>query len=149
MQLLAGLGPFGLPELAIILVIVILIFGMGRLPEVGGAVGKGIREFRKATKDDENAAAMTPTTMSSTSTPAGMGQAPSSTMTAGMPTNTGAPMADMPAANADAFAPISATPMPNPSGAINSMFCGECGARNPRTSKFCAECGHTIGTPVS
>lgn len=55
MQLLAGIGPFGLPELAIIAFIVILVFGVGRLPEVGGAVGKSIREFRKATKDDEHA----------------------------------------------------------------------------------------------
>jgi sec-independent protein translocase protein TatA len=53
MQLLAGLGPLGLPELAVIAFIVVLVFGVGRLPEVGGAVGKGIREFRKATKEDE------------------------------------------------------------------------------------------------
>jgi sec-independent protein translocase protein TatA len=53
MPLLAGLGPLGLPELAVIAFIVVLVFGVGRLPEVGGAVGKGIREFRKATKDDE------------------------------------------------------------------------------------------------
>lgn len=59
MQLLAGLGPLGLPELAIIAFIVVLVFGVGRLPEVGGAVGKGIREFRKATKDDEHADAAT------------------------------------------------------------------------------------------
>lgn len=37
-------GPF---ELIIILVIVIMIFGVGKLPEVGGAVGKTIREFRR------------------------------------------------------------------------------------------------------
>src|SRR4029079_9937180 len=58
MQLLAGLGPLGLAELAIIAFIVVLVFGVGRLPEVGGAVGKGIREFRKATKDDETAPPM-------------------------------------------------------------------------------------------
>jgi len=52
MPVLAGIGPFGPWELALILLIVVLIFGVGRLPEVGGAVGKGIREFRKATKDD-------------------------------------------------------------------------------------------------
>ena len=44
------MGPF---ELMIVLAIVIIIFGVGRLPEIGGAVGKGIREFRKASKDDE------------------------------------------------------------------------------------------------
>lgn len=38
----------GLPELLIILVIVIVVFGVGRLGEIGGAVGKGIREFRAA-----------------------------------------------------------------------------------------------------
>jgi sec-independent protein translocase protein TatA len=54
MELLAGIGPLGVPELIIIAFIVILIFGVGRLPEVGGAVGKGIREFRKATKDGDD-----------------------------------------------------------------------------------------------
>lgn len=53
MPLLAGIGPLGVPELLIIAFIVILVFGVGRLPEVGGALGKGIREFRKSTKDDE------------------------------------------------------------------------------------------------
>ncbi|TAK54579.1 MAG: twin-arginine translocase TatA/TatE family subunit [Dehalococcoidia bacterium] len=53
MPLLAGLGPLGVPELLIIAFVVILIFGVGRLPEVGGALGKGIREFRKSTKDDD------------------------------------------------------------------------------------------------
>jgi sec-independent protein translocase protein TatA len=48
-----GFGSLGLPELLIILVIVIIIFGVGRLPEVGGALGKGIREFRKATQGEE------------------------------------------------------------------------------------------------
>lgn len=35
-------------ELAIILVIVLVIFGAGRLPEIGGAIGRSIREFRKS-----------------------------------------------------------------------------------------------------
>jgi sec-independent protein translocase protein TatA len=38
----------GLGELVIILVIVIIIFGVGKLPELGGALGKGISEFRRA-----------------------------------------------------------------------------------------------------
>ena len=42
----------GLPELLIVLVIVIIIFGVGRLGEIGGALGKGIKEFRSATRDD-------------------------------------------------------------------------------------------------
>jgi sec-independent protein translocase protein TatA len=39
----------GVPELIIILVIVLLIFGAGRLPAIGAALGKGIRAFRKST----------------------------------------------------------------------------------------------------
>ena len=44
----------GIPELLIILVIVLVIFGAGRLPEIGGALGKSIRNFKKAAdgKDD-------------------------------------------------------------------------------------------------
>ena len=42
----------GLPELIIVLVIVIIIFGVGRLGDIGGALGKGIKEFRSATRDE-------------------------------------------------------------------------------------------------
>jgi sec-independent protein translocase protein TatA len=47
------MGRIGLPELLIILVIIILIFGANRLPEIGKGIGKGIRNFKDATKDDE------------------------------------------------------------------------------------------------
>ena len=45
-----SLGP---TELILILVIVVIFFGVGRLPEVFGGLGKGIREFRRAAKDVE------------------------------------------------------------------------------------------------
>ncbi len=48
-----GLGP---TELLIILGVVLLIFGPSKLPEVGRAIGRGIREFRSAAKDIEEAA---------------------------------------------------------------------------------------------
>ncbi len=48
------LGRVGLPELIIILMIVILIFGANRLPELGKSIGKGIRNFKDATKDGDN-----------------------------------------------------------------------------------------------
>ncbi len=38
----------GIPELIVILVLALIIFGPGKLPEVGKSVGKSIREFRKA-----------------------------------------------------------------------------------------------------
>ncbi|TMB87283.1 MAG: twin-arginine translocase TatA/TatE family subunit [Chloroflexi bacterium] len=43
--------PFHPIWLAVILVVVLIIFGPGRLPELGGAVGKAMREFRKATSE--------------------------------------------------------------------------------------------------
>lgn len=39
---------FGMPELVIILVIVVVLFGGGRLPEIGSALGKSIKNFRQA-----------------------------------------------------------------------------------------------------
>ncbi|MDY6911963.1 MAG: twin-arginine translocase TatA/TatE family subunit [Chloroflexota bacterium] len=45
---------FGLPEVAIILVIILIVFGVGKLPQVGGALGKGIREFRKAKSGEDS-----------------------------------------------------------------------------------------------
>jgi len=44
---------FGIPEMLIILAIVTMIFGVGRLPELGGAFGKSIRNFKKASEGRE------------------------------------------------------------------------------------------------
>ncbi len=52
-MLAVGIGPIGPFEMIAILVIVVIIFGVGRLPEVGGAVGKSIREFRRASKEPD------------------------------------------------------------------------------------------------
>lgn len=108
MVVLAGIFGLGAPELGIILIIVILLFGVGRLPEVGSAVGKGIREFRHATQDEKDKEKKDETVARS---------------------------AEQPAANAGA----SASP--------ESVFCGECGTRNPRTAKFCASCGSALQIP--
>ena len=41
----------GMPELVVILVIILIIFGAGKLPEIGSGIGKGIKNFKSATKD--------------------------------------------------------------------------------------------------
>jgi len=43
----------GWPEIVIILVIVLIIFGAGKLPQIGNAIGKSLKEFRKARSDIE------------------------------------------------------------------------------------------------
>lgn len=43
----------GTTELVLILVIVVIIFGVGKLPEIGSGMGKAIKNFKKATDDSE------------------------------------------------------------------------------------------------
>lgn len=38
----------GVPELVLVLVMIMVLFGLGKLSQVGGAIGKGVREFRRA-----------------------------------------------------------------------------------------------------
>ncbi|TAK00177.1 MAG: twin-arginine translocase TatA/TatE family subunit [Chloroflexota bacterium] len=54
------LNSFGPLELIIILVIALLVIGPGKLPEVGAALGKSIREFRKAATDVKEATSLEP-----------------------------------------------------------------------------------------
>ncbi len=60
---MAGLG---WQELLIVLVIVVIIFGAGKLPEIGGALGKSIKEFKRASDDETDALPNQSTTNTST-----------------------------------------------------------------------------------
>ncbi len=44
----------GMPELLIILVIILIIFGVGKLPQIGSALGKGINNFKKSVSDNSD-----------------------------------------------------------------------------------------------
>ncbi len=44
----------GMPELVVILVIIVIIFGAGKLPEIGSGIGKGIKNFKEATKKEDD-----------------------------------------------------------------------------------------------
>jgi len=48
------MGRIGLGELVVIFLIIVVLFGTKRLPEIGQALGKALREFRKAGKDIED-----------------------------------------------------------------------------------------------
>lgn len=52
---MAAAGPFGLGplELVIILLVLVMIFGASRLADLGGSLGKGIKEFKKNVQDDD------------------------------------------------------------------------------------------------
>jgi sec-independent protein translocase protein TatA len=51
--LIAFMGPFGIQELLIILVIAVLLFGGKKIPEVAKGLGEGIRNFKNALKSEE------------------------------------------------------------------------------------------------
>jgi sec-independent protein translocase protein TatA len=46
-------GSFGPMEIGLILLIVLLVFGAGKLPEVGGAIGKSFKSFKKAIREPD------------------------------------------------------------------------------------------------
>lgn len=104
------LGPW---ELIIVLLIVVVVFGAGRLAEIGGALGKGIREFRSATKEGDDVKA-----------------GPVATATAAMPTTASVPAAGTSVAGT---APAAA--------AAGENTCPSCGTVNPATQAFCGQCG--------
>ena len=96
---------FGPAELAIILVVVVLIFGTSRLGELGGSLGKGIKDFRKELKDDSD---VTPAT---TATQLPAAQVVVTTAPAAAP----APAAGVICANCDT------------ENSPTAVFCNECG----------------------
>jgi sec-independent protein translocase protein TatA len=63
--------PFGisLPELIILLVVLLLVFGAKRLPEMGRSLGRGMREFKDSVSGIEESVSTTPPTPTTTTTP--------------------------------------------------------------------------------
>ena len=74
-----GLGALQPGHLIVVLVIVLLIFGPGKLPELGKAVGDGLRELKKATGGEEKPAAAAETT-AATATVTPISAAPTASM---------------------------------------------------------------------
>jgi len=100
----------GLPELAIILVIALLVIGPGKLPDVASALGKSIREFRKAATDVQDSVKLdTPAAPAAPApapapiapaAPAPAAPAPNTLAAAATPNELSAPAAPDPAATA-------------------------------------------------
>ena len=53
MYVIGMFGAIGMPELIIILVIILIIFGAGKLPEIGASMGKAIRNFKGTAEEEE------------------------------------------------------------------------------------------------
>ena len=104
----------GVPELLIIAVIVVLLFGPGKAADLGGALGKSIREFRKAS----NEPADRPGTASAQ---AGTEQPPTLTMSSSSEQRSNGTAATS-----------------------SAHYCIECGASIGEAQKFCSSCGTRV-----
>lgn len=68
------LGNLGLTEIVILMLVLLLVFGARRIPEIGSSLGKGIKEFKKSLRDVvEDEPAQTPPASSSSSFPPSQG----------------------------------------------------------------------------
>ena len=67
-------GWIGLPELIVLLVVLLLIFGPKRLPEMGRSLGKGMREFKDSISGKDDEPAELPPPQEETPVPAGTGR---------------------------------------------------------------------------
>ena len=110
---------FGPMELVIILVIALMIFGAGKLPEVGSALGRGIKEFKKSTADEPQQLS------ASTAQPA---------------------PAPPPVAAAAPIVPPTASATAPSAAAATGPFCPKCGTRATGDNRFCASCGASLPT---
>ena len=116
-----GLGALQPGHLIVILVIVLLIFGPGKLPELGKAMGDGLRELKKATGGEEHKdAALSPASTTATAVASPPAPAASAPITSSSVTPIGA-------------APTMAT-----------RACPSCRGAVPVGDKFCGNCGATI-----
>jgi len=116
-----GLGALQPGHLIVILVIVLLIFGPGKLPELGKAMGDGLRELKKATGGEEHKDTAT-TTASTTAT--AVAPPPAPVVPAPMSSST--------------VTPIGAAPT------MATRACPSCRGAVPVGDKFCGNCGATI-----
>jgi|SRR5438132_9157638 len=103
-----GVGALQPGHLIVILVIVLLIFGPGKLPELGKAMGDGLRELKKATSGDQEKEASAASTAAATA-----------------PTGTVTPIASA----------TRTCPSCRGSVAMSDKFCGNCGASMEQVSR--------------
>src|SRR5437868_4403860 len=112
-----GLGALQPGHLIVVLVIVLLIFGPGKLPELGKAMGDGLRELKKATSNEDHKDAGT--VAATTTAPPPVAAAPAPMVTSSV-------------------TPITAAPT------MATRACPSCRGAVPVGDKFCGNCGATM-----
>ncbi|MGD0764782.1 MAG: twin-arginine translocase TatA/TatE family subunit [Dehalococcoidia bacterium] len=118
-------------EILVVLLVVAMIFGVGKVPEIGSALGKSIREFRSAIREEESHAQV------------------SEVKPEGLPSAAGVVCASCGAANAtDSRFCTSCGSM---TGALLStgVACPICGVTSAANAKFCTSCGSSLSAVSS
>ena len=158
-----GIGPW---EIVVLLIVLVIIFGAGRLSQVGGAVGRSVREFRSAVQDEPAVATVVAppvicgacqasnlasnhfcsTCGASLSAPA---TASAAAPLAAAPTEAthGATVAATAAAEADH--PVSIPPVAPVVAPTPTNTCPSCATVNPPGQPFCGQCGTRLGTAAA
>jgi sec-independent protein translocase protein TatA len=126
-----GLGALQPAHLIVILVIVLLIFGPGKLPELGRAMGDGLRELKKATGGDDKD--------KDTATATATLPAPS------VPTSPVAPVSPVGGSASAGGSATAGTPI-GTAPTMASRACPSCRGAVPVGDKFCGNCGTTVET---
>jgi len=112
------MGNLGAPELILILLVIIVFFGAKKIPDIAQGIGKGIREFRKASRDiQEEADQEQPNTL--------------------IAENLKCPHCSSPIVKDAKFCPSCGR-------SLQGAKCSKCGAANESGSKFCKECGNRL-----
>ena len=112
------MGNLGAPELILILLVIIVFFGAKKIPDIAQGIGKGIREFRKASRDiQEEVNVDQPTTM--------------------VAEKFTCPHCSEPIVKDAKFCPSCGR-------SLHGAKCSNCGAANESGSKFCRECGNKL-----
>jgi sec-independent protein translocase protein TatA len=133
---------FGPWELVILLIIVVVIFGAGRLSQIGGALGKSVREFRSATQDELAAKSSTAGTSKSVTTVAVPG---ATVVTTTAPVTKACPSCGHANAATLNFCSECGTALAAASEPRENT-CPSCATVNPAGQAFCGQCGTRLTT---
>lgn len=132
----------------ILLVIVLIIWGPGKLPSVGNALGRSIKEFKKASQDEGPYPATNPPAATF---------APSLAMAAASPVagDPSCPSCGKPNPAESRFCSDCGTSLVKPveaevvSSGSTPAKCEHCGTENPASNRFCAHCGKMVSQAMS
>jgi sec-independent protein translocase protein TatA len=135
----------------ILLVVVLIIFGPGKLPGVGSALGQSLREFKKASRDDgpAQAVAIPPALSASVQVPALTSAAPATCSSCGQENDSGARFCSHcgVALSVEEAPPEEDPPSVSvvaPAAQAGPVTCSSCQTINPASNRFCAHCGRLI-----